>query len=67
MCRAHLLLRHRASDLLHFADVIDGIHLLHMSRVNLWKTQEIQPFSRQLGVITRIGEQLRDAGICRDQ
>jgi hypothetical protein len=51
VCRAHFLLRHRASDLLHFADVIDAIQLLHMSGVNLWKNQEIQSFSRQLGVI----------------
>ena len=43
---AHFLLRHRTADLLHFADVIYGIHLLHMSWVNLWKTEDIQSFAR---------------------
>ena len=55
----HPLLRHRTTDLLHFGNVVDGIHLLHMFRLDVREAEGVESFAGEFGVVARVGEELR--------
>jgi hypothetical protein len=57
-----LLLRHDPSDLLHFADVRYGIHLLHVGGIDSGQPQLDEARGGKFGVVAGVGEQLRRSG-----
>src|SRR5690349_2394637 len=58
----HLVMCNCAADLLHFLDVIYGVHLLHMYGFDVLQPKRIQAFARELCVITGISEELWNVG-----
>ena len=53
---ADFALRDRAADFLHLGDVLDGVHLLHILRLDLRQPERVEPFARKLGVVARVGK-----------
>jgi len=49
------------ADLLHLVDISDGIHFLHVLRTNVIEAECGQPFTRKVGIVARVGEELRHA------
>jgi hypothetical protein len=62
--RIYKALRGCPADLLHLADICDGIHLLHMLRANVIEAECGEPFTRKVGIVAHIGEELRHARGC---
>ncbi|MFL6551746.1 MAG: hypothetical protein ACJ8LV_00080 [Chthoniobacterales bacterium] len=52
----YLLFSHGSANLLHFADIIDRIHLLDVHRFDVFKAQRIQAFAGELSILAGVGE-----------
>jgi hypothetical protein len=50
----YLLLSQRPANLLHFADMIDRIHLLDVHRTDVFEPQRIQAFAGKLSIVARL-------------
>jgi hypothetical protein len=55
------LLGHRAAHLLRLVNVFDGIHLLHMCRLDLLEPERILAFTGKFRVAACVSEKLHKA------